>query len=792
MMSDSNSSSGLVRSLSLKDAVMIGIASMIGGAIFVLVGPGIAEAGPALMIAFLINGIITLFTALTYAELGSAFPATGGGYRWVREGLPRPNAYISGWMAWFGHTIAGSLYAVAFGAFFGHLLKTSEIIDSSFPLPIEKLLAAAAIIIFTVVNIRGSSDTGKVGNAITFTQIIIIAVLIGAAIAAMTFTNPDWPTNFSDFFPAGVTGLALAMGLTFIAFEGYEIISQAGDEIKNPKKNIPRAILISLAVVVTLYILFTFVFIGGLNQNDVGMHSWEFIGGFGELGIIEAAEYFLPFGALIVLAGGLVSTLSALNATTFASSRVSFAMGKQNDLPSIFSKIHSKHRTPYISTIISGAIMMILALSMDLTAIAFAASVMFLFLFTQVNFASITIRRIYEKKVEYGFKTPLFPLIPIAGIISAVGLSVYLLFTHPESWLIAIVWVGIGFLIFKFYTSKKEIEHTAPLILSEGQEERKKYRILIVFNKKTARNILSIANSIAKQNNGEIIFLNTVSVPRQTSIQYTHGFGETGMKSFDEFKKETEHSIRYRYMVRLAHDETEAILSTILEQGVNTLLADFDFLRNNRKLWSLSTCDIIAVRSKTNFQNELSNIVVSYDKGRHSKLGLEIAAGLSRTNKSNVRIVRGITETKEEEIEIQNKINEQMFDLDMKETRLERVTPLSNDVIPHLLVNFARDNSSLLILGAGNQSESAFSPKTLHILEISNKSAIIVRDSRLANIHTREIWNSITSRLRENTKLYRFYVNLIELSHSTRKHKRMLDDEGMKYLNETKHEKTED
>jgi len=792
MMSDSNSSSGLVRSLSLKDAVMIGIASMIGGAIFVLVGPGMAEAGPALMIAFLINGIITLFTALTYAELGSAFPATGGGYRWVREGLPRPNAYISGWMAWFGHTIAGSLYAVAFGSFFGHLLKTSEIIDSSFPLPIEKLLAAAAIIIFTVVNIRGSSDTGKVGNAITFTQIIIIAVLIGAAIAAMTFTNPDWPTNFSDFFPAGVTGLALAMGLTFIAFEGYEIISQAGDEIKNPKKNIPRAILISLAVVVTLYILFTFVFIGGLNQNDVGMHSWEFIGGFGELGIIEAAEYFLPFGALIVLAGGLVSTLSALNATTFASSRVSFAMGKQNDLPSIFSKIHSKHRTPYISTIISGAIMMTLALSMDLTAIAFAASVMFLFLFTQVNFASITIRRIYEKKVEYGFKTPLFPLIPIAGIISAVGLSVYLLFTHPESWLIAIVWVGIGFLIFKFYTSKKEIEHTAPLILSEGQEERKKYRILIVFNKKTAQNILSIANSIAKQNNGEIIFLNTVSVPRQTSIQYTHGFGETGMKSFDEFKKETEHSIRYRYMVRLAHDETEAILSTILEQGVNTLLADFDFLRNNRKLWSLSTCDIIAVRSKTNFQNELSNIVVSYDKGRHSKLGLEIAAGLSRTNKSNVRIVRGITETKEEEIEIQNKINEQMFDLDMKETRLERVTPLSNDVIPHLLVNFARDNSSLLILGAGNQSESAFSPKTLHILEISNKSAIIVRDSRLANIHTREIWNSITSRLRENTKLYRFYVNLIELSHSTRKHKRMLDDEGMKYLNETKHEKTED
>ena len=159
-----------------------------------------------------------------------------------------------------------------------------------------------------------------------------------------------------------------------------------------------------------------------------------------------------------------------------------------------------------------------------------------------------------------------------------------------------------------------------------------------MFNKKTAQNILSIANSIAKQNDGEIVFLNTVNVPRQTSIQYTHGFGETGMKSFDEFKKETEHSIRYRYMVRLALDETEAILSTILEQGINTLLADFDFLRNNRKLWSLSTCDIIAIRSKTNFQNDLSNVVVSYDKGRHSKLGLEIAAGLSKSNNSHVPV----------------------------------------------------------------------------------------------------------------------------------------------------------
>ena len=497
-MAFEKSESGLVRSLSLKDSVMIGVASMIGGAIFVLVGPGMAQAGAALMIAFLLNGVITVFTALTYAELGSAFPATGGGYKWVREGLPRPNAYLSGWMAWFGHTIAGSLYAVAFGSFFAHLLITSGIIGDDTGIPVDKIFAIIAIIIFTFVNVRGSSDTGKVGNAITFTQLAIIGILIAAAIGAMMFANPNWSDNYRDFLPSGVAGLALAMGLTFIAFEGYEIISQAGDEIKNPRKNIPRAIMISLGIVVSVYIVFTFVFIGGLNESVIGMPAWEFIGSFGELGIIEAADQFLPFGALIVLAGGLVSTLSALNATTFAASRVSFAMGTQYNLPFVFSKIHPKYRTPFVATIVSGIIMLVLAVSMDLTAIAFAASVMFLFLFTQVNLASITIRRLYASTVDYGFKTPLFPLIPIIGIVTAMGLSIYLLFTHPESWLIAIIWIAIGFVIYKFYTSKKELEHNAPLVFTQGPKLRKKYRVLMVFDKRSAKRMYTMAKSIAK------------------------------------------------------------------------------------------------------------------------------------------------------------------------------------------------------------------------------------------------------------------------------------------------------
>jgi len=763
-MSIQTKSSGLIRSLSLSQAVMIGVASMIGGAIFVLVGPGIDAAGPALIIAFLLNGVITLFTALVYAELGSALPATGGGYKWVREGLPRPNSYLSGWMAWFAHTIAGSLYAVAFGTFLGHLLKSAEIIDNASGLPLEKIFAAIAIIAFTFVNVRGSSHTGKVGSAITFSQLAIIGILIIAALVAMSFLNPNWPDNFQDFFPNGTMGLVLAMGLTFIAFEGYEIIAQAGDEIKKPKKNIPKAILISLGIVISIYVVFAFVFIGGLNPMQLGQPAWEFIGEHGELGIIEAAEYYLPFGALIVLAGGFVSTLAALNATTFAASRVSFAMGRNHDLPPIFNRLHKKYRTPFISTIFSAIVMLVLAMSFDLTMTALAASVMFLFLFAQVNAACITIRRLSkEKKLVYGFKTPLFPLVPIIGFALVSILAVYLLFSQPLSWLIAIIWVAMGFVIYKFYTSKKEKEYHAPLIFNQSPEERKEYRILVVFKKRTSTKLAKLAEAIAEHKDGEISFLNVITVPKQTPLSFANKSGETGIGVFDKFKKSISHSIRHRYLVRLCHDPTEAILATAEEQSINTLIVDFSFLRNNRKLLSLSTCDIVGVKLRKNFVKDISNLIVSYDSGRHSNLGLEISAAISKQHNSKIRIVRGINQSPEIETQIVNKINDVMFSLDIKKMQFEEVEPKTKNMLvsSELLKNFDRTKNGMVFLGAGNQADTAFSPKTLELADKSKKTIIIVRNHMFSEFHTRSFWNVFMQILKQNKYLYRAYIECL-------------------------------
>src|SRR5215216_7070915 len=444
----------------------------------------IREPGSSVILAFILNAIITLFTAMGYAELGSAMPEAGGGYLWVREGLRRPNAFISGWMAWLAHIIAGSLYAVGFGSFFISLLQMTNIlpVESLFGIiPLDKLTAVAVIALFTFINIKGASETGKVGTIITVVQLIAITSIIIAGFWAMSSSHPNnnWQSNFTDFLPMGFAGLAAAMGLTFIAFEGYEIIVQSGEEVKNPKRNIPRAIFISLALVVVMYCLVAFVSLGAIFP-ETGP-AWQFIGQNGDLGIMKAAELFMPYGGFIVLVGGIVSTLAALNATTFSSARVAFAMGRHYNLPHQLSNIHHKFKTPYLATIISAIIMAVMAYALPLAQIALAAGVIFLLLFTQVNIAVITIRRIHGDKLQYGFKIPFFPIIPVIGIFLKLGLAIYLLITQPTSWLISVLWIAIGFAIYRIYTFRKEIEHYAPIITSEGDLARKHFRILIPY-----------------------------------------------------------------------------------------------------------------------------------------------------------------------------------------------------------------------------------------------------------------------------------------------------------------------
>jgi APA family basic amino acid/polyamine antiporter len=654
----------LVRTLGLADVVMIGIAGMIGGSIFVLVGPAIGLAGSAVIVAFLINGIITLFTAMGYAELGSAMPEAGGGYLWVREGLPRPNAFISGWMAWFAHIVAGSLYAVGYGSFQYSLLQMLGIVGDQ-PLfgiiPVDKLIAVLSIAAFAYVNVKGASETGKLGVIVTVIQLGTIFALIGAGFLTIN-NDPNWNTNFmSNFAPIGVGGIVAAMGLTFIAFEGYEIIVQTGEEVKNPRRNIPRAIFISLTLVVLLYCLVAFVSISVISpQATGGIPAWAFIGQYGDLGISKAAEIFLPFGSFIILAGGIVSSLAALNATTYSSARVAFAMGRHYNLPHQLSNIHHKFKTPYVATIISAIIMATMAYALPLTEIALASGVIFLLLFTQVNISVITIRRMYGDKLRYGFKTPFFPVIPIVAIFMKLGLAIFLLITQPTSWLISVLWIAIGFAIYRIYIFRKEIEHYAPIVTSEGDLTRKHFRVLIPYTPDNPDRLTKYAIRVAKENNGEINILRVITVPNQTPLSAGTAFTDYAAKAFEPLEKIIDKAnIPNHYFVRISHDLTEAILSTIEEQRITLLITDYETLRNNKALQTLATCDMLAILTGGGSDEELvledvvakgeelqngeegikKNLVVLYDAGDHSDMVLKTASWLEHSGRFKITVI---------------------------------------------------------------------------------------------------------------------------------------------------------
>jgi len=228
-------------------------------------------------------------------------------------------------------------------------------------------------------------------------------------------------------------------------------------------------------------------------------------------------------------------------------------------------------------------------------------------------------------------------------------------------------------------------------------------------------------------------------------------------------KKSISHSIRHRYLVRLSHDPTEAILATAEDEGINTMIVDFSFLRNNRKLLSLSTCDIIGVIPRTNFTKDLSHLIVSYDKGRHSNLGLELAHAISKDYNSKIKVVRGLTQSPEVENEIEARINEVMFDLDLKKIQFEKVYPKTKNMLisSELLKSYNKTKNGVLILGAGNQADTAFSPKALELADKSKKTVFIIRNHMFSEFHTRSFFNVLLQIIKENKILYRTYIEIL-------------------------------
>lgn len=699
------------RDLGLLDVTMIGVGAMIGTSIFVLIGVATAEVGAAVILVFALNGITTLFTAATYAELGSSFPEAGGGYLWAKKALPHPAGFLSGWLSWFGHTVACSYYSLGFGFAMVALLRHFGIgvlgLDDAI---LVKLFATAAITFFLAVNFAGVGATGKTGDSITLIQVLIIAFFVTFAIMyALDRQGIDFAENFESIIPEDrdLSNILMVMGFTFIAFEGYEIIVQCGEEVKDPKKNIPKAIFISVGVAAVLYIS---VAVACLANQDVlpAENRWT------ENTVINAAAEIIPVvGAPLLIFGGILSAMAALNATVFSSSRVSFAMGRDGSLPKAFGLIHRKRRVPHKAIAITGFIMLFMALVFPLEIVVASTSIIFLLLFSIANSASIRLRRRLTA-IDVGFRTPFFPLVPVVGIVSTLGIAFYLWWLIPEAWYIALVWIAVGLAVSAFarpreeYVSIVQTRRAPPKPLTKEQIDR--FRVFLALENLGDLRLVELAGIFARYFNGDLTVNKIVEVPRAVSLE---AIGKDYIEEIANGLRKaigvTPSTVKVNPVVSVSYDVAGAIVDRTRYEAANLLLLGWKGTRrrgktilgrNLDKVVREAPCDVAIIKTRR-LSKRIENILLVSGGYFETRKALLLALPLAREFGAKVQILSVITDERFLELARGNaeRLSRMCDRVKVSsEARFVHSKSLVNAVMEHA------QNCDILVMGTGPQS----------------------------------------------------------------------------------------
>jgi APA family basic amino acid/polyamine antiporter len=413
----------LKRTLNLIDATAIGIGAIIGAGIFVVLGIAVGYAGPAVVISMVVAGIVALLSALSFAELGSAIPKQGGTYEFAYQLISPSVAFLSGCLWLFGQTVAGAAVSLGLASYFVAVFPF-------FPL---KVVAVSAALLLTALNLIGTKHSAMINNILVLIKIVILCLFIGFGVFQVN------PTNYSQFAPNGFAGILQGAGFIFFAYLGFGRIAALGGEVKNPKRNLPLAILIALATSVVLYVMTGLV--------ATGLRDYRILAGSGSplTDAVKATGNFTLIAAISF--GALVATTSVLLTNLIGLSRVSFAMANNGQLPKSMSKIHARLGTPYISILATGALMTILASVSDLKQTAAITSISILSTHIILHFSAVRLRkRTPDLKT---FKAPLYPLIPALGILSCI----ILMFSLPiEAW---IVWLSFVTAVSVYYLLRK-------------------------------------------------------------------------------------------------------------------------------------------------------------------------------------------------------------------------------------------------------------------------------------------------------------------------------------------------
>ena len=655
MTEKSKFTSELSRDLSLFHITMMGVGMMIGAGVFLGIGNAIKHSGPGgATLTFALNGIIAIFTAMSYAELSSAIPRAGGAYNFARIGFGRSTSFVAGWIEWFASSVAGSAYAITFAIYILRYISGIGIFSGLAENVVlyEKITGIAIAILFIYINYRGASETGKIGALFTLGQTILL-IAIGVIGIIVAVKDPSRLQNFKPFMPNGWHKLFITMGFTYVAFEGFEVIAQAGDETINPKQNLPKAMLYSVFIVTLTYIAVAFATVVAVKAGSPGVDGevWRWIGSFGARGFGEAIARLMPFANFLLTLGVIFASTSALNATIYSATRSSYALGRDKMLPPFFASISKKRKTPWVALLFTGFIVIFVVLFLDTMDVASSASIMFLFLFFLVNLCVIKIRRNMADELEYGFMMPFFPVLPIIAILCQVILAINLHEVSKTAWIVGPSWIAVGILIYFLYSKSHSVTTEDEILVFEEHEalEQKehKYKIMVaISNPQNALDLVRNTYRICGAKNAQVEILHMVPVPDQIPLKDADRYMLDGREGIVEIMLYLEPLFPVSTTLRYCRNLARGIVSAVREKKTNMLILGWHGKSAHKEYGLGSTidpvierspCDVVILKDCGN--RTFKKVLVPLAGGPNSSFAIEVADILTGGSEQQDRVI---------------------------------------------------------------------------------------------------------------------------------------------------------
>ena len=452
----------LKRALSATNLTLLGIGAIIGAGIFVLTGTAAANyAGPAIVLSFILAGLGCLFAGLCYAEFASMIPIAGSAYTYSYATLGEFIAWIIGWDLVLEYLFGASTVAVGWSGYFVSFMKS---IGVTMPMEwtqapfaytaadglsrtgaILNIPAMFLIAVLTVLLVIGVKESAGFNNIVVAIKVAIIFLVIGFG---FMFVNPD---NWSPFVPPnqgpgqyGWDGIVRGAGVIFFAYIGFDAVSTAAQEAKNPQRDMPIGILGSLAFCTVLYILMSLVMTGLVPYTQLNVPDPVYVA-------LAAAGPGLAWLTKLIAVGAMAGLASVVLVMLMGQPRIFYSMARDGLLPAVFGKVHQRFQTPYVTTIVTGVVAGVVAGLFPIGILGELVSIGTLLAFIIVC-AGIWVLRVRSPELPRPFKTPLVPIVPILGIL----ICGYMMARLPlDTWIRLLVWMAIGLVIYFAYSVRK-------------------------------------------------------------------------------------------------------------------------------------------------------------------------------------------------------------------------------------------------------------------------------------------------------------------------------------------------